>query len=269
MSEEIFKMIFNQQLMQSILSIAVAILLHSIMNRFLKRTTKNLLQKGNKKQVTIIGLFRNFLKYFMGIVVLIIILGTYGVNTSALITSIGALGLIIGLALQDLIKDFIAGIFIIFDNQYNIGEIITINGFKGEVVSLGLKSTKIKSTNGEILIISNGKIIQVINHSIENSLAVVDIEVPYQVDVDKVLLTLNKLSTKISKNNDVLLKEIKVLGIIDLTSSGIKIRLTAETLPNKHYEIERQIRKEIKTSFDEENIEFSNKNMVVYNGKKL
>ena len=102
--------------------------------------------------------------------------------------------MVIGLAFQGILKDIIAGISLIFENSYNIGDTVTINNFKGEVIYMGMKSTKIKAATGEVLIINNGSITEVINHTIENSLAVVDginygseriYDVPQDIKVNK------------------------------------------------------------------------------------
>ena len=108
------------------------------------------------------------------------ILNVYGVNTTALLTSLGLVGLGVSLSLQDTVKDFLAGIFIIFENQYDVGDTIEVAGFKGEVIALGLKTTKIKAVTGEVNIIANRNIGSVINHSFSNSLAVVEFDVAYE-----------------------------------------------------------------------------------------
>ena len=92
----------------------------------------------------------------------------YGVDTSGIIASLGVAGLVIGLALQDIIADFVAGIFILFDDQYIIGDVVEINGFKGEVIGFGLMSTKIKNATGDVLIISNSSFKEVVNFSRTN-----------------------------------------------------------------------------------------------------
>ena len=96
------------------------------------------------------------------------------------------IGVVVGLAFQDLIKAFIAGITIVLEGQYRVGDIIEIAGFKGEVIYLGLKSTKIKANTGEIKIISNHLVADVINYSLSDSLAIVDIDIAYESNLEKV-----------------------------------------------------------------------------------
>ena len=109
----------------------------------------------DKRKTTIVSLIKNIIKYIIAVIVIIMVLNLYGVNTTSIIASLGAASVIIGLAFQDIIKDFLAGVFIIFDNEYAVGDWVKINDFTGEVVSLGLKTTKIKAYRGEVKSLSN------------------------------------------------------------------------------------------------------------------
>ena len=231
-----------------------------------KKIIKKVLSKGDKRKKTLISLFTNLIKYFMIIIALLMILDIYGINTSALITSLGVVGLVGGLALQDILKDFLAGIAIITENQYEIGDIVTINGFKGEVLSLGIKTTKIKSYDGDVKFISNGSITEVINHTITNSLAIINLSISYDEDTDKVEKVLNNLFKKLSIEIPELTDEIKLLGIEDLGKSAIIFKIIAETKPMKHYEVARTLRKAIKEELDKNNIVIPYEQLVVHNG---
>lgn len=238
----------------------------SIIYLIFKKIIKKVLSKGDKRKKTLIGLFTNLVKYFMIIIALLMILDIYGINTSALITSLGVVGLIGGLALQDILKDFLAGIAIITENQYEIGDIVTINGFKGEVLSLGIKTTKIKSYDGDIKFISNGSITEVINHTISNSLAIINLSISYDEDISKVEEVLNNLFQKLSKEIKELTDEIKLLGVEDLGTSAVVFKIIAETQPMKHYDVARIIRKSIKEELDKNKIIIPYEQLVVHNG---
>ena len=111
------------------------------------------------------------------------ILNLYGINTTSIIASLGVASLVIGLAFQDIIKDFLAGIFIIFDNEYAVGDTVEINGFKGEVISLGLKTTKIKAYTGEVKALSNSSFTEVINYSLNHSNILMYIPISYETKI--------------------------------------------------------------------------------------
>lgn len=238
----------------------------SIVYFIFKNIIKKVLKKGDKRKQTLIGLFTNLIKYFMIIIALLMILDIYGINTSALITSLGVVGLIGGLALQDILKDFLAGIAIITESQYEIGDIVTINGFKGEVLSLGIKTTKLKSYDGDIKFISNGNITEVINHTISNSLAIINLSISYDEDITKVEKVLTNLFKSLSKEIPELTDEIKLLGVEDLGASAVIFKIIAETKPMKHYDVARILRKKIKEELDKNNIAIPYDQLVVHNG---
>lgn len=259
--------ILIKEIINPIIYVLLGIVFYNIISMLLKKSYKYTSAHESKKRKTIISLVNNIIKYVIALIVILMTLEVYGVNTSAILASLGVVGLVVGLALQDLIKDFIAGAFIIFDNQYNVGDIVTINGFKGEVVSLGLKSSKVKSFKGDILCISNGQINEVINHSLANNMAIIEVDVAYEEDLDHVLDVLNDLAKELSSSLENLKGEIKVLGVTDLGSSGITIRLTVDTVSGEQFDVERKIRKEIKDRFDKEKINIPYPQLVIHNGK--
>lgn len=221
-----------------------------------------------KRQKTIYGLIMNIIKYLIMFVVVILILKEFGVNTTSLLASLGVVGLVVGLALQDILKDFISGIFIITDKEYEVGDFVTIDGFTGEVKALGLKSTKIKAYTGEIKIINNSSIGSVINYSQYNSNLILDIDVAYEEDTNKVINTLKKICVKISKLPNVK-KQVEVLGVQELESSSVKYRVLIETKPYEYFEVKREALKLIKDEFDKQNIKIPYTQLEVHNGKKV
>lgn len=190
----------------------------------------------------------------------------YGVDVTSVLTGLGIVGVVLGLALQDLAKDIIAGFSIIFENQYAIGDTISINGFKGEVIFLGLKTTKIKNYEGQVKIVANRNATEVINYSMENSLAIVDIDVSYEEDNEKVEKVLTELATELTKTLPKLKGKVELLGIQELASSSVKYRMIAPTVSMEHFEIERKIRKEVKERLDKENIKIPYPQLEVHHG---
>jgi moderate conductance mechanosensitive channel len=226
---------------------------------------KGYIKAEDRKRKTVIVLLNNIVKYVIALFVIAAILNNYGVNTSSILASLGIAGLVVGLALQDLIKDFVAGTFIIFDNLYAVGDTVTINSFRGEVISLGLKTTKIKDCNGNILSISNGSITQVINHSLADQLATVSIDVAYEEDLDKVLKVMNDFAEK-EKIKDTK-GPINVLGVTALGASGVTITLNVPTKAGSQFAVERELRKDIKMELDRKKIVIPYNQMVVHNVK--
>lgn len=262
--------ILVKEFIAPIVIILVAILINLILKSLLKKLFK-IKKNISNKQKTIYSLVYNIIKYFILIIAILMILDVFGVDTKTLVASLGVIGLVVGLALQDLLKDFISGVTIIFENQYCIGDTICVGDFKGEVIGLGLKTTRIRNSTGEIKILSNRNISEVINYSQMNSTAIVDIPVAYEEDYERVENILNKLFEDSKKNNKIpfLKNDVKVLGINELSESSIIIRITAETESCKQYDVQRLIMKEVKKIFDKEKIKIPYPQIEVHNGKGI
>jgi len=231
--------------------IIVYILIARLINQFSKIDIKH--NKGlDKRKTTIINLIKNIIKYIIAIIVIIMILNLYGVNTTSIIASLGVASLVIGLAFQDIIKDFLAGIFIIFDNEYAVGDIIEINGFKGEVISLGLKTTKIKAYTGEVKALSNSSFTEVINYSLNHTNLLMYIPISYESKIEEIEKILNSLIPKIKENKNVF--EVTLLGIDSFEDSCMKYAITIECADMTHFGVKREVLKLIKNKFDEKNI---------------
>lgn len=255
-----------------IIYICVAILINGILVRIVEKVVAKKQENFSKnsytykKSETFKVLLKNITKYIVIIFLILAILTVYGVDVTSVLTGLGIVGIVLGLALQDLAKDIIAGFSIIFENQYAIGDTISISGFKGEVIFLGLKTTKIKNYEGQVKIVANRNATEVINYSMENSLAIVDIDVSYEEDNEKVEKVLTELATELTKTLPKLKGKVELLGIQELASSSVKYRMIAPTVSMEHFEIERKIRKEVKERLDKENIKIPYPQLEVHHG---
>lgn len=266
MIKKILDVILVREVIAPIIIVLLSSLIYFIIKRILKRFFK-IRKKVSKKEKTIYNLVINIIRWFIIIIAFLMILDVFGVDTKTLVASLGVLGLVIGLALQDMLKDFISGLFIIFENQYCIGDIIEVKGFKGEVINLGLKTTRIRSYTGEVKIIPNRNVEDVINYSQMSSLAVVDVSVAYEENYDKVEKVVNELLDKLNKEKIPNVKgDLKLLGINKLADSGVEIRIVGETTSYENFEVERIIRRKIKETFDKENIKIPYPQIEVHNG---
>lgn len=147
--EKFLEVFLSPKVIGPIITIIVMFIFYRILKKIIKKVfnfkTKRI---KHNKQITLMNFFINVARVICFVIAAVIILGIYGVETSAIITSLGAVTVVLGLAFQDLLKDFIAGISFILENSYNVGDWVTINGFKGEVVSLGMKTTRVKAYEG-------------------------------------------------------------------------------------------------------------------------
>ncbi len=218
-----------------------------------KKATNTYIVAIDKRKMTIVSLIKNVVKYTIAIIIIIAILSLYGVDTTSIIASIGIVGVVLGLACQDIAKDFLSGVFLIFDNAYAVGDYVEINGFTGEVISLGLKTTKIKAYTGEVKIISNSAFTEVTNYNLKQSKLVIDIPLSYDCDIEKVEKVLNDLVPEIKAIPDVR-KEVELLGIERFESSSIIYRIAIDCSPMSQYGVNRAVLRLIKLTFDKNKI---------------
>lgn len=242
----------SEKFILPIVYVIIGCILQSLIKIVINKISKN--KYVDKKKKTIISLIKNILKWLVYIFVVLSILSVYGVDTSGIIASLGVAGLVIGLALQDIIADFVAGIFILFDDQYIIGDVVEVNGFKGEVIGFGLMSTKIKNATGDVLIISNSSFKEVINFSRNNSNLVINLDVAYDTDIDKLEKVLEGLREDVLKMDNVN-GSYNLLGINEFSSSSIKYLVSIECKANCQYQIKRDYFKLVKKAFDKNKIE--------------
>lgn len=262
---DIYKPILIKEIIGPIIVIAVSFIIYMVIKHITKKVFSINVHVKKRKAHTLELLINNIAKYALIIIDILIILEIFGISTKGVVASLGVVSVVVGLALQDTLKDILAGISIIIENQYAIGDTITINDFKGEVISMGIKTTKIKAYTGEILIIANHNINQVINHSLAKSLALVNVQVSYEEKTEKVEEVLKNLCARLSKELKDIKGDVTLLGITDFKDSGIEYRLSVETVSMKHYEVAREIMKQIKIEFDKNKISIPYNQLVIHN----
>ena len=225
------------------------------------------LKRKEPRALTIGKLTSSVSKYFIWFIVGMVILGELNIDVTPFIASAGVIGLAIGFGAQEIVKDFISGFFIIFEESFNVNDTVEIDGFKGKVLSLGLRTTRIENWKGEVKIINNGKINSIINFSKSDSIAIVIFGVAYDTD----LVKLQELMAVFVQNEylkyDEIIETPSFAGIIELGDSSINMRLTAKTKALGHYSVERNLRKDLVIYLNENNIEIPFPQLVVHNEK--
>lgn len=252
--DKFLEIITNEKFYLPIVYIVLGVLFYSILsnlaNKYMKHKSPS---KGkDKRKDTIITLCKSIIKYIVLIFVVLGILKLYGVDTTSIIASLGVFAAVIGLAFQDMIKDLLAGVTIIFDNNYAVGDTIEVNGFTGTVISLGLRTTKIKAFSGEVKSISNSSFTEVINYSLANADLFIKLNVAYNTDIAKLEKVLESLRSEILKIDNV--KDYKLLGVDELGESSIVYMIDVTCQAMTGVPIKRKILKLIKEKFDKEKI---------------
>lgn len=265
---KIFKITIPQEVISTVIIIVVSFIIYFIIRGIIRKALNiNSIRNGREKRrkKTVLLLIQRIIKYLILSLAVISILSVFHVNTTAIITSVGAASIVAGLALQDLLKDFLVGLTIIFEDSFSIGDIISVNGYKGEVIDLNLKSTKLKALTGEIHIISNRLINEITNFSVNKRLVMIDISTRYEEDIKKV----QKVLTDVCKNIPKQFEEIEEVrledGIEELGDSAVIYRLSTLVNIKDIYKVKRVILEAVKKEFDDNNISIPYPQLEVHN----
>ena len=227
-----------------------------LISRFYKLQTKGKIQLPERKIGTLMSLTKNILRYVIYFIAAASILKIFNIDMTSILAVAGIGSLAIGFGAQNLVKDVISGFFVIFEDQFGVGDYITINNFSGLVEEVGLRTSKIRDFSGDLHIIPNGEIKTVTNHTRGSMRALVNVGVPYEEDVDKITNVLKQICEDIKKSRNDIIDGPSVLGITDFQDSQVLITIVAKTEPMKQWEVEREIRYRIKKVFDQEKIAF-------------
>ena len=178
---------------------------------------------------TLVALTSNMLKYAAAIIILCGVLTIVNVDITAILASLGILALIIGFGAESLIADVVTGLFILLDNQYNVGDIIEVGGFRGIVSDVGIRTTSIMDTGGNVKIINNSEMKNILNRSDNSSRAVADFSIPYETDLAALEKKIPALLEEIHRNHTNLFRTVpEYLGVQELGASAVVLRFVAE-----------------------------------------
>ena len=219
----------------------------------------------SQREITVSRLICNLINWISAIIAVILILTYFGVDTTAIITGAGVLTLVVGLGMQSLISDIVAGLFIVFENEFNVGDIVTIDDFYGEVVSIGIRTTKVKCL-GNVKIFNNSEIKGVLNHVTDVSRVKTLIDVEYGArlpEIEKIIkahvgeLVIVGATDPVSYD-----------GVAELGASGVTLQFTCHCKEKDYYSVDRALKGAVKNMFDEYGINVPFPQVVVHNGDK-
>ena len=266
--EWIIDVITLKQIYVPLISVFLGTLVYKVIRKALGRFIhggKN--SYDTKKIKTIIELVSNICKYIIVIIVGVIILEAYGIDTVSIIAGLGVLSAVIGLAFQDTLKDFINGVTIILENYYIVGDSIIYKDFTGEVIELGLKSTKIKDCTGQVMTIANRNINEIINISQKKSTIVLKVLTDYRENIDDVESAIKDIIPLLNKIKYVTNNSAVYLGIDEINSNSVTYLLNIECIQDQKYQVKRDALKIIKTEFDKKGIKVPYQQIEVRNEK--
>ncbi|CDH92442.1 putative mechanosensitive channel protein [Clostridium botulinum B str. Eklund 17B (NRP)] len=226
-----------------------------LIRKFVERQVKSntRLSLDSQRAKTLGEVMKSVLKYAVYFIGIASIISTLFKGLSFTFASMG--GLAVGFGAQSLIKDLINGFFILFEDQFGVGDHITVGTFNGIVESIGIRTTIIKDFTGDIHSIPNGSIIQVTNHSRGNIRFIVDVDIAYEENIDNAISIIKEVCSNFEQDNEDIREPIEVLGVNALNASSVTIRVIGKSKPLKQWEMERELRKLIKLRLDKEGIE--------------
>ena len=220
-----------------------------------------------KKGKTISRLLVSFVKWAIGLCAVFFVLDAWGAPATATLTGAGVLALIIGLGSQSLVADILAGIFIVFEGEFQVGDIVIIDGWRGEVREIGVRTTKLLDVGGNIKIVNNSEIKTIINQTQELSLAKATVSISYNARIEKVEAVIADNINKIKEKIPAIVKGPIYMGVSELGESGVELLFVAYCKEDDIYQVQRDINREIKIMFDDNNIEIPFNQLVVHMGQ--
>ena len=240
---------FTPKLIISIQIIVLAIVINLVL-KLLAKLGFGLTDKGK----TIINLINSLLKWVVIIGSLLWILSVWGVNTTTLLTGAGILALVIGLGAQSLIADILAGIFIVLEGKYVVGDIVVIDGWRGKIISIGIRTTELQDIGGNIKIVNNSEIKSVINQTKLQSVANCSINVSSAEPLEKVEQIIKDALPGIRKNIPAITDDIIYKGINSVTDVTTELLFGAKCYEEDLYQVQRDLHRQLKLLLDKNNI---------------
>lgn len=253
----------GKNILFALIFIIVGYILTKVVNRlidnFFKYKSKSRLKGSDKRNQTLINVLQNGVTIFIWFFVIVGVLELFSIPVATLLAGAGVVGLAIGFGAQSLVKDMITGFFIILENQFDKGDFVRVNTSgttvaEGEVLSLGLRSSRIQGYEGELYMIPNGTINEVINFSRYNSISYLDMNFSIQEDLDKVEETMNKYFESHWREEEVLVEQPAILGVQDIQQGEATIRVMLTTQPMEHFGATRRMRRRLKQYLESQGV---------------
>lgn len=223
-----------------------------------------------KRQNTLIGVFVGALKVIVWLVAIMMILPELGISVGPMLAGAGILGVALGFGAQYMIRDFLAGLFIIIENQYREGDVVCLDGTCGLVEDINLRQTILRDLDGIVHYISNGEIKKASNLSKQFARINLNIGISYKENLDKIIGVVNKVGKELAEDpqwKDLILKPPQFLRVDDFGESAIIIKILGETKPLKQWDVTGELRKRIKIAFDKKGIEIPFPQRVIHRAK--
>ncbi|MDA3949270.1 MAG: mechanosensitive ion channel family protein [Spirochaeta sp.] len=261
-----------------IIALVASFLIRKVIGRASNLIATNLKRGGriapdelDKRVATLTGILNASIGLVFWLVVFMMILRRLGLDVAPIIAGAGILGLAVGFGAQNLVQDFIAGFFILMENQVRAGDVAIINGTGGMVEQVGLRTIVLRDVSGVVHVVQNGKINTLSNMTKEWSAIVFDIGVAYKEDTDKVVAVMERVAAEL-RNDETLgpdiTDDLEVFGVDAFGDSAVVIKARLKTKPIRQWAVGREYRRRLKYAFDREGIEIPFPHRTLYWGKE-
>jgi small conductance mechanosensitive channel len=244
-------------------ALVVAVLAYYALEAILRRVDRSIAKEGSvtaqeQRARTLVSLLRSMGRVVVGVMTLFMVLDAMGVKLGALLAGAGVVGLALSFGAQSLVKDVIAGLFMLMENQFGVGDVIRIEGVSGTVEEMTLRVVVLRDVYGVVHVVPNGQIKKVSNQTRAWARVVLDVAVGYREDPDRVMEVMRDEGRILWEDagwRPLMLEAVEVPGIESFAENGVVIRMSAKTLPLKQWEVARELRRRLKYRFDAEGIE--------------
>lgn len=247
------------RILRVVLILVVAVGIYLVLRYFLGVLERRIRQLDGQDDSTFDRRARTIINFVHSIGMLIVVvtailalLDEFSINIAPLLASVGVAGLALGLGAQTLVKDAIAGLFILMEDQYHVGDVVRVGGVSGTVEALSMRTTRVRDVDGVLHIVPNGEIRVVSNLTVQWSRARVDIVVPYEAPLDQVFAALREVAAEVAQRDGisaVMQEPFAVTGPEELRDWGMLVRVMAKVNPGQQWNVMRALRRAISEDF--------------------
>lgn len=263
-----------------ILILLVATIVRTLLHRLINRTTRRavastsggllrggllgafgdsaiMLERRRQRTETVGSLLRSVVSIVLYGIAFVLILGELGINLAPIVASAGVLGIAIGFGAQNLVKDFLSGIFMLLEDQYGVGDVIDVGAVSGTVEAVTFRMTRLRDVEGTVWYVRNGEITRIGNKSQQWARTVLDVPLDYDTDVARARGVLLETAQEMWRDDQwaaLILEEPEVWGMETMTADGYTLRVAVKTLPLKQWEVARELRERLRRALVEAGI---------------
>jgi moderate conductance mechanosensitive channel len=274
---------YNHVSVQLITTLVVAMLLQVILRMTIGRAVRKIVRRHKfanqideeKREKTLITIFRTAGTVILWVVVVVVVLWQLKVNLAALVTGAGLVGIVVGFGAQNAIKDFLAGIFVIAENQYRVGDIVTLRPgnmeISGVVEDITIRITRLRDLDGNVHIVQNGSAGAVTNLSFGYANVNVDVRVAYDSDINKVEKVMNEVGEDMTNDEKwagAIVEPIQFLRVDGFEDSGVRVKALGKVEPAMQWDVAGEFRRRLKHEFEKHDISIPLPQVVVHQAAK-